>query len=288
MRSRVARMALPGGVLLAALAAAPTALAAAPPPCSPAVAARPVFTVTDAEDGRGDTRLTATHDIVVNVEFPPEGADGVDPRWSGPPGVPMLNQRSRGAREIDLTSPYDAGFQPPAAGPLPVTVSWQQSDGTQSGRCSSSASTTLNIEAARRIRVPRPRSLARSTEYTMSLAFGRDAHLGPVDVRLRSARGARFPGPRVPFRSARRVLRPTDTGTFRRQLLFTPFLRVMIESQIDPRGLLVTPLVRAIRTNPRLGYELELRQGGRRLVRIRAAGSCNAFGCVFPRVSFQR
>jgi hypothetical protein len=84
------------------------------------------------------------------------------------------------------------------------------------------------------------------------------------------------------------VLRPTDTGTVHRQLLFTPFLRVMIESQGDPRGLIVTPLVRAIRTNPRLGYDLELRQSGRRLARIRASGSCNIFGCVFSRVSFQR
>ena len=70
--------------------------------------------------------------------------------------------------------------------------------------------------------------------------------------------------------------------------LFAPFTRVRIESVGDPRGLIVTFNVRGVITNPRLGYELDVRQAGRRLFRVRGAGRCSAFGCVFSRLNLQR
>jgi hypothetical protein len=277
----------------------PTSLARAqtPPPCPPGVAVTPALKAADPQDGTTDARLTATHVIVVTAEFPEDGplsADDSTAVWTGPPGVPRLTRRSRNADDVDLAGDNQAGFVPPAAGRLPVSVTWQQSDGTRNGLCSGSASATFQIQAAKPLRPRAPRGTdardpRRAGEYVWFTNVGRDSDRRPIEIRLRSVRGARLPGPRVPFKTAMVALRPTDAGWRARRRLLVRFLQARGSFEGAQTGFVnLVVAMRGVTANPQLGYELQLRQGSRRVGSIRAAGSCSAFGCDFSTFRVRR
>lgn len=280
--------------LAAALTAAPTA-GAQTPACPPGVTVTPAFKASDPLDSRIDTRLTATHVIAVTAEFPAGGAISVDDfttKWTGPPGVPMFTSRSRNAEDVDVSVPSQAGFQPPAAGPLIVSATWQQSDGSRDGMCTGSASTTLQIVAAKPLRPSPPRATIGQTvrtagEYVWYTNVRRDQDRRPLEIRVRSVRGAHLPGPHVAFKTMTIALRPTDPGWQAQRRLVLPYLQAIADLQ---DGVFLDLLVgmRRVTANPKLGYELEIRQGTHRVGRIRAAGSCSAFGCAFSTFRLQR
>jgi hypothetical protein len=253
-------------------------------PCPPGTSLTPTITANDPLDG--DRELSATHVIVLTAEWPAGGAafaDDATAVWTGPAGVPIYTSRSPGARQLEIGA-GSAGFLPPAAGPLPVTVTWEQTDNNTGARCTGSFSTTLQIAAARPLRPRSPRP-GGSSGYTWSIAIARNANRSPLEVRFRAVRGARLPGATVPFKRAKFILRPTDTsaqGSTRRRVLNGISAKLAAEltqegASLD--GLLLTFSVLRRSTNPSLGYEIQLLQGGRRVARLRTAARCNAFLC---------
>jgi hypothetical protein len=280
----------------ALLASSGPAGAQTPPPCPPGVAATPTFKATDHDDGDQATNLTATHAIAVGAGFSDSqlSVDDTTAKWTGPPGVPVFAHRELNVDLGDAGVGSIAGFIPKAAGPLPVSVTWQQSDGTRGGRCSASASATFPILAAKRLRPSLPRGTASRTahddsEYTWFTNVRRDSDRTPVVVRLRSVRGARLPGPRVRFKSFTLSLRETDRAFGARRSVSWPFVGATATYEGGGIGFVNLRVgIGRVTSNPRLGYELELRQGTRRLGRIRAAGRCSAFGCDFSTFRVQR
>jgi hypothetical protein len=296
--ARTLRLAVAASFIVSlALPAAGTAA-----PCAPGASLTPTSTVRDVQDPRADRSLTATHNIVLFAEWPSGGAtfaDDATASWSGPPGVPMFTQRSPGARALEISSPSAVGFLPAAAGPLPVTLTWEQIDNNSGAKCTGSFTTTLQIAAARPVRPGAPRSDGRvvrnTSEYQWLIRIGRDADRSPLEVRFRAVRGAHLPGARVRFKSARFILRPTDTsaaGSTRARVLNGGSAQLRLELQalegtaIDGLELTFRTLHRS--TNPRLGYEIQILQGGRRIARLRAASRCNAFFCPFSTFKFGR
>jgi hypothetical protein len=289
----------PGGILATCVCFAGSIFPAAPaaaqtPACPAGVAVTPAFKAADPLHGNRPTVLTATHVIAVTAEFPEGGpitADDFTAKWTGPPGVPMITHRSRNADDVDIGGPNQIGFEPKAAGPLPVSVTWQQSDGTRSGMCTGSASTTLKILAAKPLHPGRPRGTSAASarddsEYTWDTNIAADSDRRPLEVRVRSVRGAHLPGPRVAFKTVTIALRPTDPGWEASRQILAPFLQVIATNEGSFAHLIVH--MRRVTANPKLGYELVLRQGKRRVGRIRAAGSCSAFGCDFSTFRVQR
>ena len=280
--------------LVGVLVPGASAGAQTPPPCPAGVAVAPPLKAADSQDGNLAKNLTATHVIVVTAEFPEDGTvDDSTARWTTPAGVPVLTRRSRNADDIDLGGDNQVGLVPAAAGPLAVAVTWQQRDGA-GGQCTASAGTTLQITAAKLLRPGIPRgsntpNAREDREYTWSTRFGWDSDRRPLEVRVRSVRGAHLPGPRVPFKTFTIALRPTDPGWKADHRIVLPFLQVIGSYQGGITGftqLLVG--MRGVTANPRLGYDLMLRQGTRQVGRIRAAGSCSAFGCRFSTFILQR
>jgi hypothetical protein len=270
-------------------------------PCAPGVSLTPTITARDPQDSSADRTLTATHDIVLFAEWPSDGpavADDLTARWSGPSGVPMFTARSHGARALDISSPSAVGFLPAAAGPLPVTVTWEQTDNS-GAKCTGSFTTALQIAAAKRVRPARPRSgghvLRSTTEYQWLIGIGRNGDRSPLEVRFRAVRGARLPGSRVRFQSAKFILRPTDTsaaGSTRARVLHGVSAQLRTELQqlegTAGDGLSLTFQVLHRTTNPKLGYEIQILQGGRRIARLRAASRCDSFFCPFSTFKFGR
>lgn len=262
------------------------------PACPPGVAVTPAFKASDPLRYNRPSVLTATHVIAVTAEFPSDSPFYVDDstaKWTGPPGVGVVTHRTRNADDVDIGAANQVGFTPTAAGPLPASVTWQQSDGTRSGMCTASASTTLQIVAAKPLRPSRPRGTACPTcygEYTWDTNIGSDSDRRPLEVRLRTARGAHLPGPRVRFKTFTIALRPTDPGWQASRVMRAPFMLAIGSNEGSFAHLLIG--MKGVTSNPKLGYELELRQGKRRVGRIRAAGSCSAFGCDFSPFSVQR
>jgi hypothetical protein len=296
--ARTLRLAVAASVIVAL--AVPTAVNAAP--CAPGTSLTPTITVRDQQDPRSDRSLTATHDIVLFAEWPTGGAsfaDDATASWSGPPGVPMFTQRSPGARALEISSPSAVGFLPAAADPLPVTVTWEQTDNNSGAKCTGSFTTTLQIAAAKPLRPGPPRSGGRvvrsTTEYQWLIAIGRNRDRSPLEVRFRAVRGAHLPGPRVRFKSAKFILRPTDTsasGSTRPRVLqggsaqLRTELQALEGTEADALSLTFRVLHRS--TNPRLGYEIQILQGGRRIARLRAASRCDSFFCPFSTFKFGR
>jgi hypothetical protein len=211
----------------------------------------------------------------------------------------MFTERSPGARQLDIAGANSVGFLPPRAGPLTVTLTWEQTDGSNPS-CTGSFTTTLQIAAARPVspRLPRPdgRALRNTTEFQWLIGFGRNFDRSPIEIRFRAVRGAALPGARVPFKSAKFILRPTDPatagGTRRRALNgVTATLRAELQElgggdAVDGLGLTFRVLHRA--TNPRLGYEIQVLQARKRIARLRAASRCDSFFCPFSILRFDR
>jgi hypothetical protein len=288
----VARIAIAVGAILAlALGAATQATGqSGPPPCSAGVSDQPTLNALD-EDEFGSNAFVATHTIKVSADFgspPPfQHEDDSTVVLSAPAGTTTIAGKSGNGI---LT------FFSPAAGAVPIAVTWTQSDGTSTGTCRGSATIPLQLQAA----TPTPHfknlravehlhpNLKLDTGWSFAVNLGPAADLDPVQVKARGVRKARLPGSNVPFKISTIALRSGDPGfnPDKQYRLALPGWQVSAggdHSAIYVKG---QSLIHSFRNRP-LGYEVELLQDGRLLVHLRLAGTCNAGICKMRIVKVQ-
>jgi hypothetical protein len=278
----VRRCLLCASLLAAAVAAiAPDAGAQGGPPCPPG---SPVPTVTteDQEAGAGGT-LTATHTIDLEADFP-SGASPDSVQVSAPPGVAVRAQGSTGASIVS-----------DAPGVLPLTLSWTQleSDGTE---CTASTSVTLQLQAPAPLafgKLPRglrPKFAKFSGGWAWVAMVGQYTDRRPVELRFRAIARARLPSPAMPFKVVTVPLRSLEPGLFKQRYLRGPKWQVTAHiTYTKPTAFILESGVKtgSVHDHP-LGYELQVLQGGRLLIRVREAGKCNFGGCKFRTVKVER
>src|SRR5262249_740556 len=141
-----------GAVLALVVALTASAGAQSSPACPGGVLAQPAFAVQDVEAG-SDTTYTATHTLQVDVTFNGGGAGGDGAMQSpGPPGVPLFGAGGPVGKRLDLGSERVA-LQPPSAGPLTITATWTQDNGSGTGNCTGSGATTVQVGAPTPLRL---------------------------------------------------------------------------------------------------------------------------------------
>jgi hypothetical protein len=247
---------------------------------------RPVLASADLLAAEGDARLFATHPVTIGIGFPDDGPgiEYASEQFSVPPGAVRASDDLASNAGVPSQGIGESAFVVEvidAPGPLPVGVSWVQSDGTAHGRCSATTSTSLSLLPATPARLTRPKVTGglpdESTVRLRLPAIGPD--LDPLEIRYRAVKAERFPRAGVRPRVVAVPLaggRPPHPVTVR-----TGGLRVRIEPQLDD---LRTPVTFTFETKPspgrgtRYGYDLQVWQGGRRASRLRAAGRCQRTG----------
>ncbi len=283
-----------GALLALGLAAAsPGRGQVTPSPCSAGVAAQPTFSASDRDELSSSisSRLIATHTIEVATDFGSTLVDDGTVRFSVPAGTTVIP--SQGGRE-----PWAGGliFFSDRSGPVPLTATWTQDDGS-GGKCAGSASTTLQLGPASPM--PRLKNLQAVEHLHPNLKFdllwrfgvtlGRTADLDPVKVMARGVSRPLLPGARVPFKTVTIHLRVGDPGfsAVKQQLIRLPRWSVTSGGDHsafslggDARGLISTRDVS-------LGYEVKAFQSGRLLAHLRLAGRCNSTVCNMRTVKVQ-
>jgi hypothetical protein len=153
---------------------------------------------------------------------------------------------------------------------LPVTATWAQDNGSGTGSCTGSASTTIPVGAATPLRLGDPRhnkirhvNLKYDIDWHWGTTLSSTADLHPIEVRLRGVGKAHLPGPKVPFRSVTIGIRESEAsydGGERR--LRSPHWIVGVLA--DHSAIAIRGEIRGlgIRDKP-LGYEVQVLQGGR-------------------------
>ena len=257
----------------------------APPPCAAGVMVTPTFGVADnPESESGDSRVYATHPITIAAGFSLEAqAYTSEVIWTLPAGLTRVSD-DLAVQALPNSTPDQASMVgiAAAAGAYPVTVTWTQTDGTSRGRCTGSATTTLDVVAAARPRLKRPRvTPGLPDESTVALVLpkhGRD--LRPLEVHVRWVRSPRFPGagakervvtlPQVPGfgKISGAQVHAGNLAIFVRPIVadFLDSLRFVIDVRISGRAV-----------SAPFGYDLDVRQGGRTVTRLRVAGRCRRF-----------
>lgn len=288
---------LPTGAVLALVVALTSQAGAQSNPACPAGVVTPVsFAVQDVEAG-SDTTFTATHTLQVDVTFN-TGGPAVDEstiQISAPPGVPVFNGGGPAGKRLDLGSGR-AAVQPSAPGPLTITATWTQDDGSSTGsNCTGSGSTTVQVGAPTPLRLSDPRHrrgihvhLKYDIDWKWGTNIGKTTDLRPVEVRLRGVSRARLPSGKVPFKTATIALRQSDAsyGLSERHLR-SPHWFVGAEGDDSAIGLRGQVRGLGLRDKP-LGYELQVLQGGRLIARLAAAGKCDDVQCNFKTLKLKR
>jgi hypothetical protein len=280
---------------LAALAAAlALGLAASPaggqgePPCSPDIAAQPVFGVGDYPDRVGDP-LFATHAVTIGAGFPSSGPTATVTGFSAGQGLTPVSDEL-GTQPLpsfdgDVQALTVTGDQP---GSYPATVTWTQFDPAADANCSGSASTTFSLAAPSPPHLTKPRATrGLPDESRVTLKFPAGADERPLVVRYRAVAKRRFPGhgARVHAFTVPLLVNPYGHATPIHGTVRVGGLKVTIGPERTLNG--TFPLgpqfvfhVRA-RPYPRgtpYGYEIEILQGGRRVTRLRVTGRCGRVG----------
>jgi hypothetical protein len=288
-RPAASTLGLAAALLLVAFVAASAAPGqSTPPPCSAGAVARPVVGAADYLAAEGDTRLFSTHPITIGIGFADDGP-GIEPgseAFALPPGATRVSDdlASNGAvpsQGIGESATVVEVLE--QTGPLPVTVSWVQSDGTQQGRCSGATSATFALLGAVPARLTRPKSTGGlPDESTVRLKLPRTGgDLLPLEIRYRAVKGQHFPRAGV---RARTVTVPLVSGGSGHQsphtvTVRTGGLRLTMEPQVDD---LVTPVLFTFEARPK---------GGRGTRFLRVAGQCHRIGgfvaCSRKRVSLR-
>jgi len=235
----------------------------------------PNVTVQDRQAGPGGT-LTATHDIDIDAEFP-DGTRLDDPKLSVPAGAHV-----KGMAVISDT-----------AGPLPVTLSWtgMQSDGSD---CTASTTTTLQLQAPAPLtfgkKLPRslqPRKLKFHGKYygggfALTALLGKYTDRRPLEMRLRAIARAKLPRASMPFKTVFASLRDLEPGIDRDRYLRGPKWQIRSRTNFPHSALFVEAGVKTGSSHDHpLGFEFVALQGGRQIIRVRAAGKCNFGGCTW-------
>jgi len=186
-------------------------------------------------------------------------------------------------------------FTADAAGPLAVTATWTQDDGG-GGKCTGSASTTLQVQAA--TRMPRLKDERAVEHLHPNLKFdllwrygtnlGPTADLDPVTIMARGVNRPRLPGAKVPFRTATVPLRVGDPGFSGVKQRHISLPRWTVTTGGDHSAFYVDGDAQHLpMTNVPLGYEVEVFQSGRLIAHLRLAGRCNSTVCQMQTVKVQ-
>jgi hypothetical protein len=259
------------GLAAAAVAAAPDAGAQGAAPCPPGFLT-PAVTAQDRQTGPAGP-LTATHDIDIEAEFS-DGSRPDDMRLSGPAGAHV-----NGSTVISDTP-----------GPMPITLSWTvlQNDGTE---CTASMSTTLQLQAPAPLTFNKlPRSLRpkaikfqgkyRSGGWVLTALVHPNTDLRPLEMRFKGIARARVPSASMPFKIVNASLRDLEPGIDRQRYLRGPKWQITSRTNFKHTALFLEAIVKtaSLHWHP-VGYEFQALQGGRPMIRVRAAGRCRLAEC---------
>jgi hypothetical protein len=224
----------------------------------------------DARDTNGST-LVATHPIEVSPEFSSTDVEGATVRISVPAGVKL----TRGSGADSVTTIRSA-----KPGAVPVTITWVEEHfgDSRTTRCSGAATITLRLSAPTRPKIEVPsKNFQQLIEYAITVVTEGKADLSPVTVRFRARRGpARPPSGRTRFSVATwDPLSQRGTGNGVR-LSTSGSLQTKLETFGREARISAGPFTRyGFNTRrgvfPKGGFEIELRQSGRRLVRVRGS-----------------
>jgi hypothetical protein len=262
---------------------------AAPPPCPAGVMVTPTFGVADnPESESGSTRLYASHPITIAAGFTLEAqADSFAAVWTLPAGLTRASDDLAVSALPDST-PDQASMVgiAAAAGSYTVTIAWTQTDGTRNGRCTGSASTSFDVLKAAVPKLRRPRvTPGLPDESTVALSLPKHGgDLRPLEVHLRWVRAQRFPGTgakervvTVPqLRTDPGFAKLTDIG-IRAGALRVEVKPVALESLSGLSFVFNVRISGARVTSAPFGYDLDVRQGGQTITRLRVAGRCKRF-----------
>jgi hypothetical protein len=259
-----------------------------PPPCSSAVAGQPTFSASDLDE-RLSSRLIATHTIKVTADLSETVVDG-SVTFSMPPSATVIRP------DGDVNAgPWGLIFFSEESGPVSVTATWTQDDGS-GGTCASSASTTLQLQSATPIgRMTNALAAAHQhpnfrfdLSWIVGADVGRTADLDPVQVMARGVSQPRLPGAKLPFKTVTVPLRLGDPGFNDAKTYRINLPRWMIGAGGDQGGFTLRGDARDLTPrNATLGYEVKVLQSGRLLARLRLAGRCNSFACDMRTVKVQ-
>ena len=285
MRLRLALAPLAAALALG-LAATSPARGQGEPPCSPDIAALPVFGSGDYPDAVGGT-LFATHAVTIGAGFPSDGPTATVTGFSVAPGLTQLSDELATppfrSFDGDVQAITVVGDQP---GSYPATVSWTQYDAVADRNCSGSASTTFSLAAPAPPHLTKPRATrGLPDESRVTLKFPAGADERPLVVRYRAVAKRRFPGPgaRVHTFTVPLLRNPYGHATPIHGTVRVGALKVAIGPERTLNGTfpLGPQFTFHVRANPRgspYGYDIAVLQGGRRVTRLRVTGRCGRVG----------
>ncbi|HMJ97170.1 MAG TPA: hypothetical protein VK486_15045, partial [Thermoleophilaceae bacterium] len=158
----------------------------------------------DATDLESGDALIATHLINVRVTFSDGGLEDTV-KISPPPGVAVIDPHSPEGRHLGIRKDQIVVVAN-ATGALPMTVTWDEDEQTGTGAiCSGRSEASFDVQAARPLRLHHFEHF--ELPWSLRSRLGAHTDRRPVTLRLRSVRGARLPGPTVPFKTATLDLR---------------------------------------------------------------------------------
>jgi hypothetical protein len=278
-------------VVLAVVLGLPPAAAqdAVPPPCPAGVMVTPTFGAADnPESESGSARLYASHPITIAAGFALEAqADSFAAVWTLPAGLTRASD-DLAVSALPSSTPDQASMVgiAAAAGSYTVTVTWTQTDGTRNGRCTGSAATSFDVLKAAVPKLKRPRvTSGLPDESTVALRLPKHGgDLRPLEVHLRWVRAQRFPGAGAKERVLTVPQLRTDPGFdkltdvhIRAGALRVAVKPVALESLSGLSFVFNVQISGARVTSAPFGYDLDVRQGGQTVTRLRVAGRCKRF-----------
>ncbi|MEA2470510.1 MAG: hypothetical protein QOE38_1509 [Thermoleophilaceae bacterium] len=285
----------------AALATEPAAAQdPAPPPCPAGVMVTPTFGVADnPESESSDTRDYATHPLTIAAGFQLEAqAYTSEATWTLPAGLTRVSD-DLAVQALPSSTPDQASMVATAAtaGAYPVTLTWTQTDGTRDGRCTGTASTTIQAAAAAPPKLRRPRvtpGLPDESTVVLALAkHGRD--LRPLEVHLRWVGAQRFPGTGAKERVLTVPQFPSGAGSLKatgaqiRAGTLAIVVKPVVGTLLDSLSFVFHARITGRIVSAPFGYDLDIRQAGQTVTRLRVAGRCKRFDgivtCTTKRLS---
>jgi hypothetical protein len=235
--------------------------------------------------------------MTISAAFPLAAeADTYSAVWTLPSTFTVLPPAPVRSLRDDTDSATVEGI-PQTAGSYPATVTWTQTDGTHSGRCSGSASTSFVVTAATAPKLRRPKvTPGLPDESTVKLVLPRHGgDLRPLEVHVRWVRAQRFPsaGARERVVTVPQLASDPAFAKLGSSVVHAGGLRIDVDPTLSEglAGLrfVVSARVSGTRQSIPFGYDLDVRQGGRTSTRLRVAGRCRFFAglvtCRTKRIS---
>jgi len=235
-------------------------------------------TATDRQTGAGGA-LTATHDIDIQVSDLSDGSRTEDVKISAPAGVHVKDNQT-----VISDTP----------GPVPITVSWTE---FAPNECTGSVSLTLQLAAPTPLsfgklpRSLRPKKLKFHGKYygggwTLTALLRPTTDRRPLEMRFKGIARAKLPSASMPFKTVMASLRDLEPGIDRRRVLRGPKWEIDSRTNFPHTALFLEARIKTGSSHDHpVGYEFVALQGGRQIIRVRAAGTCNFGGCKWRKFS---